>query len=282
MNSRLVIFFIGLQFCFASCSHQSTGGQSGSTSYYQEGNRLETSESQRDQVQSELAVLWFQTSGEAKALFIQGYQLAEQRLSEILAQKIRRSRPLAVVLDLDETVLDNSSYQVEAIKSGKGYPYRWSEWIEKARAPVLPGARRFLEFAQREQVEIFYISNRKVAELDATIRNLEWLKLPFKKENIFLRSTESSKETRRFEVLKTHQIALLLGDNLGDFAETFDKRSIIERAKEVKELHHEFGNRFIVFPNPMYGDWEGAAYKYNFSLTPGEKQRARIQMMKGF
>ncbi|ENQ3078002.1 5'-nucleotidase, lipoprotein e(P4) family [Bacillus cereus] len=228
-----------------------------------------------------MADLWYQTSGEAKALYYQGYNIGTQKLDAALAKGT--SKKPAVVLDLDETVVDNSPHQAMSVKTGKGYPYKWDDWINKAEAEALPGAIDFLKHAESKGVDIYYISNRKTNQLDATIKNLERIGAPqATKEHILLQEPkEKGKEKRRELVSQTHDIVLLFGDNLSDFI-GFDGLSTQDRNKKVEELKAQFGEKFIVFPNPMYGDWEGSLYNYNFKKSDAEKDKIRKDNLKSF
>ncbi|WP_242219865.1 5'-nucleotidase, lipoprotein e(P4) family [Bacillus cereus group sp. BfR-BA-01380] len=228
-----------------------------------------------------MADLWYQTSGEAKALYYQGYNIGTLKLDASLAKGT--SKKPAVVLDLDETVVDNSPHQAMSVKTGKGYPYKWDDWINKAEAAALPGAIDFLKHAESKGVDIYYISNRKTNQLDATIKNLERIGAPqATKEHVLLQEPkEKGKEKRRELVSQTHDIVLLFGDNLSDFI-GFDGLSTQDRNKKVEELKAQFGEKFIVFPNPMYGDWEGSLYNYDFKKTDAEKDKIRRDNLKAF
>ena len=221
-----------------------------------------------------LATLWIQTAAEVRALSYQAFNLAKERLTYDLKRK-RRGKKRAVVLDIDETVLDNSPYQAQGIMDNTAYPTGWSDWVSRAEAKPLAGAKEFLQFAKSKGVEIFYISNRKVRGLDATYKNLKGLGLPVKRENLLLRDKDKSKKSRRSKVLKNYRIVFLMGDNLGDFTELFDGKDLKERELLVDRRSQEFGRRFIVLPNPMYGDWEGAVYKYNYRQSLLEKENLR-------
>ncbi|MBQ3437671.1 MAG: 5'-nucleotidase, lipoprotein e(P4) family [Fusobacterium sp.] len=247
--------FLGINFLLLiSCTNFSSREEKISLSY--EELRSE---------QNMMSTNWFQTSGEAKALFLQGYNIA----TKILKEEIKKpySKPYSIVLDLDETVLDNSAYSAENLKNGKNWSKdSWKEWVEKAEAEVLPGAKEFLEFADKNKVQIFYISDRYEDDLEPTIRNLKKLNLPIQNEkNILLKSkTDKSGKVARREYVKNHtNLVLLLGDNLSDFEE-FSTKSIEDRNKKVDDLASEFGEKFIIFPNPMYGAFETAIYSGKF------------------
>lgn len=215
--------------------------------------------------QNMMSTNWFQTSGEAKALFLQAYNIATEKLKVEL--KKPTNKPYSIVLDLDETVLDNSEYSAENIKNGKNWSKEsWDKWVDMADAKVLPGAKEFLEFADKNKVHIYYISDRYDYQLDATIKNLEKLGLPVQNRNHILlkeKSDKSGKVNRREQVRNHTNLIMLFGDNLSDF-DDFSTKSVGDRNKKVEELAKEFGNKFIVFPNPMYGAFETAIYEGKF------------------
>jgi 5'-nucleotidase (lipoprotein e(P4) family) len=93
--------------------------------------------------------------------------------------------------------------------------------------------------------------------------------------------TTSSKESRRQKVAKRYRIALLVGDNLNDFNDNFAGKSIAERAAEVDRERAEFGVRYIILPNPMYGDWENAVYENKSGLTDEQKRAYRRAALRG-
>jgi 5'-nucleotidase (lipoprotein e(P4) family) len=229
------------------------------------------------QEQNIMSTLWFQTAGEAKALYYQSYNIGKLRLDEILAGKSKQgSLKPAVVLDIDETILDNSPRIVRNIKNEQGPPLSWKSWVNRAQAKALPGALDFLKYAQSKGVEIFYISNRDDITKAATIQNLQQVGAPMADaEHVLLQKpNEIGKESRRMQVTKTHDIVLLFGDNLGDFS-GFDRLSPAERVKAVDKRREEFGRKLIVFPNPMYGDWEDSIYNYKRPLTDQQKAKLR-------
>lgn len=211
--------------------------------------------------QNVLGTNWYQTSGEARALYLQGYNIATENLKEHL--KVKSPKPYSIVLDLDETVLDNSPYQAENIKLGRGFdPVSWDEWVKKGVAKAVPGAKDFLNFANNNEVEIYYISDRTDDQLEATIENLVKEGIPVQgKDHVLLKSKDdkSGKVNRRNYVLEHTNLIMLFGDNLSDF-DVFSSKSIMERNDKVEELRSEFGNKFIIFPNPLYGAFESAIY----------------------
>ncbi|WMM89555.1 5'-nucleotidase, lipoprotein e(P4) family [Heyndrickxia coagulans] len=205
--------------------------------------------------QTKMGVAWYRTSGEARALYYQGYNIGKQRMEESLKTKVKKKR--AIVLDLDETVLDNGPYLSYMAEKGISFGSGWGAWVKKAKAKPLPGALSFLKYADKKGIDIYYISNRDEKYMDATLRNLKKEGIPQAvRSHVLLQKGTSSKETRRQVVEKDHDIIALFGDNLGDFFKTFDGKGNKARSLEADRFRHAFGRKFIVFPNPVYGDWE--------------------------
>ncbi|WP_223151797.1 5'-nucleotidase, lipoprotein e(P4) family [Chitinophaga qingshengii] len=228
------------------------------------------------------AALWQQRSGEYKALCLQAYQLAAWRLDQILAQP--HHQPLAVVTDIDETVLDNSPYSVHQALNGKSYDEKsWIEWTAKAIADTVPGAPNFFKYAAAKGVKVFYITNRLEAERAATLKNLQHYGFPdADDQHLLLKTAGSGKEPRRRQVLQQYEIVLLFGDNLSDFAADFDKKPMTERNAAALQAAPSFGSKYIVLPNPMYGDWEGALYNYQYKLTPQQKDSVMKAQLRNY
>jgi len=222
-----------------------------------------------------MSVLYVQSAAEYRALCYQAFNAAATSLDNRL-QTEHPKKPFAVVVDLDETMLDNSPYEAKLVKDTLAYPAHWKEWIDLAEADPLPGAVPFLNDAVKKGVEVFYVSNRKNMYLQSTIKNLLTKGFPHvDTEHVYLRTDVSSKTPRRNEISRNYTIALLIGDNLNDFSDIFKHKSSAERSQLVDKNHTAFGSKYIILPNPMYGEWEGAVYDYNWSLTPAQKDSAR-------
>ena len=225
--------------------------------------------------------LWYQNAAEVDALYQQGYNVATNKLKELLKQPT--DKPYSIVLDIDETVLSNIPFQVKMIKDGTAFnPKLWDEWVQKAEAKPVAGAKEFLQFADKNKVQIYYISDRTDAQVDATIKNLEAQGLPVQGRDhlMFKKEGDKSKEGRRQEVLKHTNLVMLFGDNLVDFAE-FSTKSEADRDKMFEQLKAEFGDKFIIFPNPMYGSWESAVYQGEKKDGKGQSE-ARLNALKGY
>jgi 5'-nucleotidase (lipoprotein e(P4) family) len=226
-----------------------------------------------------MAVLWFQKAAEYKALCYQAYNVATERLRA--AVNTNRTARLAIVMDIDETVLDNSPFQAGlALRDEEYASTTWLQWVQALQAESIPAATNFVAEAARLGVDVFYISNRKTNELAATVENL-------KKNNFaYIDSTHvllkgESKEKRRNLVSQNFEIILLLGDNLNDFIDV-EKKSADIRQQRTLELKESWGTRFIILPNPMYGDWEAALYDYSQTLSPAEKASIRRRNLQAY
>ena len=204
------------------------------------------------------AVLWQQHSGEYRALAYQAFNLAQMQLDLMLQSKDAYEKPLAIVTDIDETILDNSPYSGKQIELGEDYiPERWAEWVDEKKAKPIPGALEFFNYAKDKGVEVFYISNRTQDQEQATLENLRAAGFPFADgAHILLEEETSRKGKRRTVIRETHHVIMLIGDNLSDFSTVFENRSTEERNRGVDSLKAVFGHRFIVLPNAIYGDWE--------------------------
>jgi 5'-nucleotidase (lipoprotein e(P4) family) len=218
------------------------------------------------------ASLWQQRSAEYRALCFQAYNVAQLRLNEALKQP--GGKPLAIVTDIDETVLDNSPYDAQqAINNQEYNATTWKQWTAKAQCDTVAGAPAFFKYAASRGVTIFYITNRDEDERTGTLKNLQRYQMPNADDaHLLLKSATSSKEARRQQVLNQYNIVLLCGDNLADFDRLYDNRPAEEnRQATTVQLARQFGHRFIVLPNPSYGDWEGALFNFNYSLTPTQR-----------
>jgi len=228
-----------------------------------------------------MATLWMQTSAEYRALCYQAFNLARINLDAFLSVQMG-GKPVAVIVDADETVIDNSAYEAFLIGQDFGYSSKtWTPWMQAAEATAIPGALEFLKYAESKNVEIFYVTNRKIVGYEGTERNLKALGFPYvDKKHLLLRTGSSDKQERRDIVEKDYAVALLMGDNLNDFLSVFRRKSVEERFAETDALKKTWGTRFIVLPNPTYGGWEGAVYKGNWGASPAEKDKMRKGYLK--
>jgi 5'-nucleotidase (lipoprotein e(P4) family) len=259
--------WLGLAFLILACSLSATAqsNQPPADNGYKEG-----------------AVLWQQSSGEGRALSYQAFALARMLLDRDLRDhRIRQRR--AIIVDLDETIIDSSHYQAWLVKERNNYPEGLTEWIDRAEAPAVPGSVEFLRYAAARGVRVFYVTNRIPVEKDGTARNLKKLGFPQVDDQSLLTSPgprSVSKEPRRNIVSAKYHVVLLIGDDLNDFARVFeDSKTVESRIAASDRFKNEFGKRFIVLPNAMYGNWEQSIYEYN-KLSEAEKAAKRKNQLK--
>lgn len=219
---------------------------------------------------------WIQRSAEYQALCLQSYALATLRLEEALRQHQLGDKPLAVITDIDETILDNTPNSVYQALRGEDYTDEsWNEWCARAEADTLAGSVAFFQRAADLGVEVFYISNRYEDNRAGTLANLKRYGYPYADdEHLMLRTSSSDKTERRAAVAERYSVVMLLGDNLGDFDHVFDSIDEGERDRAVDSLRQAFGSRFIVLPNPNYGTWDKAM---NHGYPPLEERDKRLR-----
>ena len=247
------------------------------------GSALAQSPEPADKENEVLATLWVQQSGEYRALCYQAYNLAHMLLDRDLRNhRIRMQR--AVIVDLDETAWSTSTYAAMNIKQRKAYPEGWELWMQQARATALPGAVDFLNYATSRGVRVFYVTNRKPVATEATAENLSRLGFPkVDNETLLMRDDPAveSKTKRRKSIGAKYHVVLLMGDDLNDFDEVFEKnKTIAGRIEAVDRMRSQFGTHFIATPNPMYGNWANALYEYNFKLSEKQKSEKRHSLLK--
>lgn len=209
-----------------------------------------------------MAVAWKQTAAEYDALYLQGFNIARMHVDRAIRDGRKK---LAVISDLDDTVLDNSDYWRELIATGKQFfdDATWDAWVEKNRAKATPGAREFLNYCVESKVDVFYITNRDQGEktLELALGNLKAVGLPFADADHLSVITDSSdKEPRQRAIAGSHDVVVFLGDNLNDFRRHYYVTDVEDRRKRLALDRAEFGRRFILFPNPTDGHWIRAIF----------------------
>jgi 5'-nucleotidase (lipoprotein e(P4) family) len=222
------------------------------------------------------AVVWVQTSVEYKATAIQTYRAAKDALllgrkdphwTAALEQSGRFEKlPKAVILDLDETVLDNSAFRARLTASGETYSESaWSDWMKEERAGLVPGALDFIQFAVKYGVTPLFVTNRKCdpsSESDPTVRLLRKLQLPVDpaEERLYCDDGTGDKSDRRKKCSNHFRILLLIGDQLADFVH-IPAANVEGREKLFEANRSLWGKCWFQLPNPMYGtgrdSWEG-------------------------
>jgi len=234
------------------------------------------------------AILYQQKAAEYRALSYQAFNLARWQLDADFDKKnvkrlpkAERKMPRAIVVDIDETVLDNSPANAFAAKNDIPFNLKdWYAWGEMRKAKAIPGSVEFLNYAVSKGVKIIYVSNRDEVQKQATIDNLKSAGFAdITNDNVLLRQAESTKEPRRLSIMAKYRIVMLMGDNLDDFSNVFERKSVGDRFAEVDRSKVLWGKRFIVLPNAMYGTWESAIYNYE-RLTEAQKAERRANALE--
>jgi acid phosphatase len=238
------------------------------------------------------AVLWMQRSVEYKATALTAFALARIRLEQALGDPswtaapkeqtgAYRSLPPAVILDVDETILDNSGYQAWMLFKATAFdPKTWNAYVNTVTSLAIPGAVEFAQYADARGVKVFYISNRTAEEEEATRKNLERFGFPMGGNVDTMLMTRkqqdwgSAKGTRRAHVAKSYRILLNIGDNFGDFVDEY-RGTEAERQTVMDQHRDRWGREWIMIANPSYGSFESAPFKHDFKLSEGEKRKAK-------
>jgi acid phosphatase len=241
------------------------------------------------------AVAWIQTAVEYRLLAGQTYRLALGQLDRALKtpgwdalttderDTPVKGLPPAVIVDVDETVLDNSPYQARLVRDGASFDeFTWAEWVKEEAARPVPGALEFARAAAARGVTVFYISNRAEDLGPATLSNLRKAGFPIKDESQFLglgavldgcEQEGSEKTCRRRLVGRTHRVLLQFGDQIGDMV-TVVANTPAGREEAMRPYLGWVGERWFVLPNPSYGSWEPALFD-NVWSQPAEQRRQR-------
>ena len=236
------------------------------------------------------ATLWIRDSSEYRVASETIYRAARDALARGLADAAWTAEPSqagevsalppAVVMDIDETVLENSELQADMLLNGTcfdDFPRIWDEWLAKRRAPAVPGAVEFIQAArvakdsEGRAVRVFFITNRECAtrpgnattcpQQDDTLANLEALGLGSATlaDDLMLEGErpewKSEKLARRQAVARTHRIVLNVGDDLADFLPAVRRATVAERERARCAREAYWGRRWFLVPNPMYGSW---------------------------
>lgn len=245
------------------------------------------------------STLWTQTAVEYDGTARQAYVLAEQMMQRGLADSTwtasteqaemghqdYRDKPPAVVLDVDETVLDNSPYQARLIREDEAYGSEsWKAWVREAQAAPVPGAQAFTQAAVQHGVQVVYLTNRDADVEAPTRKNLRALGFPVDDApDAVLTQGEQpgwdSKTARRQWVAERYRILLLVGDNFGDFAAEVDT-TVAARRQRGRAFREYWGTRWIVLPNPQYGSWEGALHEFAYGRPRLQQLDAMHQQLR--
>lgn len=229
------------------------------------------------------AVLWMHTAAEYRALCYQAYNIGRLELDNALLNTDEHHKPFAIVTDCDNTILCDIPAQVYYIENGEPFnPTSWLKFVNEAKFKPLPGALEFFNYAASKGVEIFYVVNRiENTELEGTMRNLRSCGFPMvDKEHILLKTNTSNKQYRYDKITQDFDVLIYFGDNLGDMPiDTYQKPFHVrnERTKENKSL---WGSKYIMLPNPVYGNWESALAENYHSLSPSQKSELKKSILR--
>jgi acid phosphatase len=240
------------------------------------------------------ATLWVQSAAEYRASALQTYAAATRALDAALAdpswsaaseeQDHDATQPPAVILDLDETTLDNTGFEARVIRKGLTYDSAmWKQWTSEGIATPIPGAAEFLAYAKSRGVTPFYITNRDIDEEPGTLRNLQTLGFPLdpKNDTLLMQGKREwatgDKAPRRAHVASTHRVLVVLGDDLNDFANAREATKA-ERDAIIDHTKSWWGTRWFILPNPMYGSFERAAI--GRGGTPCEQLQRKIDALR--
>ena len=242
---------------------------------------------QKQQYQAEtetMGLLWMRTSAEYRALAYQGYNVAMNAVKMAVTDPSHQRKPLAIVLDADETVVDNTKLMGESIVNGNGRfdaPW-WRQAVYQGKSQAMPGAVEFLNEVHKQGVEIFYVSNRYApVNLDVTIQNFKELGFPsVDKDHVLLFEKDSDKQPRVDMIAKKYYVIVYMGDNAGDFPIGTKGKTLAERNAIIDNHKEDFGTTFVVFPNPAYGSWVSALAKGYQNLSPEEQKQVNNQYLQ--
>ena len=247
------------------------------------------------------AVAWSQTAIEHDLIYLQAYRDAQSRLLAALKNphwdalaandRVAPSQGLkpAVVLDIDETVLDNSPYQARVIRNGGEFNEAdWEAWCKEEAARALPGAVAFTQFAARHGIAVIYISNRAKVLDQATLANLRKVGLPVAGPGAVLnlgtvvdgcQQVGSSKGCRRQLISRKYRVLMQFGDQIGDFVD-ISTNTDKGRQLAVAPYLAWIGRRWFVLPNPTYGSWESALFNNDRKASPEQQHQLKIEALR--
>lgn len=243
-----------------------------------------------------LANLWMQRAVEYRANALAIYALARIRLDEALLDRSWtaapgeqkgdfQNLPPAVVLDVDETLLDNSKYQVWLMRADQSFSTRtWNQFCAAQVSAAVPGAVDFTRYAESKGVKIFYVTNRGAETEKDTRENMAKLGFPLGGNvDTFLMQGEKpdwtgAKSTRRAVIARDYRILLNIGDNLGDFDDRY-RSSEADRVKAFEAGMPYWGRQWLMLANPTYGSFDTAPYGHDFKKSRDEQRKAKWDVL---
>lgn len=233
------------------------------------------------------AVLWLQTSAEYAAVTSGIFAAAGRELERVGGSDLDRNLHKAVVMDIDETVLDNSAYQAQLVIEDETYNSEsWDQWVALKAAEAVPGAVHFIQLSQRLGLHIAFITNRTCRpradsadrpcpQKAETLANLEAVGVDTRMTSLAMRGEvpparcqpllsaaeqatgkwSSDKTSRRNCIAAQYETIMLLGDQLGDFFEERADSDTGAGRSLAKKYLGDWGKTWFLLPNPTYGNW---------------------------
>ncbi len=211
------------------------------------------------------AVAWKQTAAEFGAICYQAYNLATLRLDMALSRHKKGDKPLAIITDMDNTIIQAVNYWGYLINEGHEFfdDAIWDKWIPKNLIQAVPGSKAFLDHCKANDVEVFYVSNRDQGDrtYEYALAQLNLLKFPYVDEaHVTVNRDSSNKMAIKEKVSVSHQLVLMLGDNLNDYKRDYYVTDVDERYALMERDRDEYGEHFILLPNPTDGHWVRAIF----------------------
>lgn len=211
------------------------------------------------------AVAWKQTAAEYRALYYQGFNIARLHVESAIARRQQYEKPLAVIADVDDTLLLSNAYWGYLVTVGMDFfdDAAWDDWIRENQTVASPGALSFLRFCYENNVEVFYVTNRDQGADTFTLalQNLIDAGFPYADDThlTVLRET-SNKEQVQKRIRESHDVVVMLGDNLNDFSRRYYVTDLDQRIALMEQDAEEYGSRYVLFPNPTDGHWIRAIF----------------------
>ena len=247
------------------------------------------------------AVAWMQTSVEFRLIAGQTWRSALAQLDKAIKtpawdalSREERANPVAglppaIIVDIDETMLDNSPYQARLVRDGQSYnEATWADWVKEQAAKPVPGAVEFAKAATARGITIYYLTNRAEDLTAPTISNLRKAGFPIKDDSQVLglgvivegcESEGTEKGCRRQLVGRSHRVLMQFGDQIGDLV-TVVANTPAGREQAVRPYLGWIGERWFVLPNPSYGSWEPALFNNVWAQPEAERRQQKLGALR--
>lgn len=228
------------------------------------------------------AVAWKQSAAEFFALCHQAYNLARLRVDQALQNRASGDKPLAVIADMDDTIMHAGSYWGYLINQNKEFfdDEIWDDWLPDNEITAVPGSKAFFDYCADAGVEVFYVTSRDQGErtYEYAMRQLQYLELPYADDDhLHVFRDTSDKSPAREEIAASFTIAVTLGDNLNDYQRDYYVKDVDERKRLMERDSDRWGREFIVLPNPTDGHWVRAIFG-DSEPPPTDENRRLLKM----